>query len=349
MMVERNLTGLLIRDADTVRVGLGRINATPHLIQLVVNADGVMVGTLTDGDIRRGLLNGCDLNSPVAACMSPSPRVARTYAGALEELSRLRSSRRAVPVVDDAGRPQYLVASSGSDDTIAAALVMAGGFGRRLGRITESLPKPLVPVNGVPILGHTLMRLADAGVGNIYVAVHYLREQIRDYVKSLAIAPEVTLIEEDPPLGTAGAIGLLPRVLNGTLLVINGDIMTRADFGAMLAHHRSQGSDLTVAAARYEFEIPFGVIQYDGEGRLESITEKPRHASFVSAGLYLMEPGIRHLVERGVRIDMPELFLRAKQSGHRVDVFAMHEAWIDVGRPDDIRLAETYDRESREH
>jgi len=340
MNVERDLAGLLLPESRSIRESLARINATPYLIQLVVDTDGRLLGTITDGDIRRGLLAGLGLEDPVGRCMNGHPHVARDLGGAVREMRQVDSTRRCIPVLDEAGRPVLLVANLESAHRVQAALVMAGGFGRRLGEITRTLPKPLVPVNGKPILGHLIDRLVENGVTEILVSVHYLKDKIREYVAGLRHDATIDLLEEAEPLGTAGALGLVPKHLDGPLLMMNGDLLTQADFGAMIELHGSSGNDLTVAAAQYEYQVPFGVLRYSAEGQLEEIVEKPRQKHLVSAGIYLLEPRVRRLVRAGVRLDMPDLIGQAQRAGQRIGVFPLHEAWIDVGRPEDIRVAE---------
>ena len=340
MNFETDLSALLVPGDKTVREGLVRINATAYLIQLVIDADGRLVGTLTDGDIRRGLLAGAGLDDALSRCMNGQPHVAYDRDGAVREMRRLGSSRRCVPVLDGAGRPVELLASLPSRNRLCTALVMAGGFGRRLGAITKSIPKPLVAVQGKPILGHLIDKLVAGGVTDILVSVHYLREKIRSYVEALDVPARIVLIEEDRPLGTAGALGLVPDGIDGPLLMLNGDLMTHIDFEAMVELHDASGNDLTVAAARYEYQVPFGVLKHGEDGRLLQIVEKPREVHFVSAGIYLVEPQVRRLVRRDVRMDMPELIQQAQGANQRIGVFPLHEYWIDVGRPDDIRVAE---------
>jgi len=345
MIIERDLSGLSTTPDRTIREGLARINATPHLLQLIVDRDRILVGTLTDGDIRRALVKGFDLDSPIDVCMHHNPVVSNTIEHAFARLRMVEGRVRFVPVVDEGGRPVLVVIDSSRPSKVATAVIMAGGFGRRLREHTRETPKPLLSVRGRPILEQLIERLVSAGVCKIYIAVHYRKEQIEDFVSKLNTSAELQLIEETIPLGTAGALGLLPELPSSPLLLLNGDILTRTDFGAMMAFHQNSADDLTVGAARYEFEVPFGVIEHDGKGRLKNILEKPRHKHFVAAGIYILEPSVCSLVESDQRIDMPDLIKEALIKELRVGIFPIHEYWLDVGRPEDLLSVQQEDDE----
>ncbi|MBH64010.1 MAG: hypothetical protein CL569_16495 [Alphaproteobacteria bacterium] len=340
MIVDEDLEPLLIRDDATVREAMNRINATPHIMQLVVNAAGVLVGTVTDGDVRRGLLNGSDMDARVDSCMRQNPIAAPTVESAIGRAMELSGRLRCVPVIDADGKPTKVVGEAELKPAFETAMIMAGGFGKRLGSRTANTPKPLIPVAGQPILRHLINDLDERGVSRVIIAAHYLSEQIREFVEKLPHRAQVEILVEESPLGTAGALSRLPSDVDGTLLVLNGDIITQTDLSAMALHHGYHGCDATVGATRHEIEIPFGVIDYDERGSVRSIREKPRYAPYVLAGIYALQPAIYRNLPDTLPLQMPDLLAHAVEQGCQVGVFPIHEYWLDLGHPSEIELAE---------
>ena len=217
---------------------------------------------------------------------------------------------------------------------------MAGGLGSRLGERTRITPKPLLPVAGRPILDHVLQNLELAGIGRICVSVHHLADQIECFVAERENRASIAVVHESRQLGTAGAIGLLDsEVRLDSLLVVNGDVITGIDYGALHDFHERHGFDATVAVAHHEVEIPFGVIRYSADGLLDQIDEKPKIKNFVAAGVYYLSPTYLALVKADEQIDMPTLLNRGKEIGLKAGLVPIHEYWTDVGRPDDLRAA----------
>ncbi len=340
MTVDEDLEPLTINPEESIRTALKRLNNTPALVQLVVDKEGSLIGMITDGDIRRALVGDADLDSPVTDCMNPHPVVAHDVASAVERMTQLNSQRRNVPIVDEAGRLKALVVDTGVTTAVPTALIMAGGFGKRMGGHTRSRPKPLALIRGRPILGHLIDRLAAFGVSDIHISVHYLKEQVEGFVKTVDSKARVHLVEENTPLGTAGALGLLPDSVAGPLFVFNGDILTRADLSSMAEMHHLQGNDATIGAARYEVEIPYGVLTHTDDLRLTHIVEKPRHRHQVAAGLYILEPSIYRMVTGREPIDMPDLLQDALNRSYRIGMFPIHEYWLDIAQPSDLETAE---------
>jgi NDP-sugar pyrophosphorylase family protein len=320
-----------------------RLNTSRYLFQLVCDAGPRLHGTVTDGDIRRALLRGASLDAPVEVCMQKEFLAGRAGADRENQLL-LRAGRRRVaflPVLDGDGRLVEVLVRDIGEGAIARALVMAGGFGRRLGARTQSVPKPLLPVGGRPILDHVLEALEDAGIAEIHVSLHYLAHQIRAFVGQRANRARVQFIEEETPLGTVGAAGRLDGGGKpGPLLIINGDVITRTDFAALRDFHVRHGLDGTIGVARHEIEVPFGVVRYGEDGLFAGIDEKPRISNFIAAGIYYLSPEFVALVPGDRPMDMPELLNLGKKIGLRIGLFPIHEYWTDVGRPDDLAAAE---------
>lgn len=317
-----------------------RLNSTPHLMQLAIDPVGALVGTITDGDIRRALLDGKGMDEAVGGCMRRNPLIGRSVEDAIARTNELTGRLRCVPVVDAKGRPTVVVSDAGLSPGLETALIMAGGFGRRLGGRTEKTPKPLLPVAGQPILRHLINDLEEHGVSRIFIAAHYLSDQIKSFAEETPHRSQIDVLVEDTPLGTAGALSKLPADVVGPLMVVNGDIVTHTDFSAVALHHGLNTRDATIAAAQHEVKIPFGVIEYDESGMVQSIQEKPRYVPYVLAGIYMLEPSVYRALPGPLPLDMPELLQHAISGGLDVGVFPIHEYWMDLGQPKDLEAVE---------
>lgn len=341
-MIVQRLTAFdvyVCRPETTVAEALARIDkATPNLFQIVISGEGRVLGTITDGDVRRAMLRGVTMNDVVEKCMSRTPILGRVG----EDLANRVLLRRAwfLPVVDAAGRLDHVLIQRRFEQPLNRALVMAGGYGRRLGNLTRERPKPLLAVGGRPILDRVLEQLEAAGITSIHLALHYRADQIRDFIARRNNLATISFIEETEPLGTAGALAQLSNHLADPVLVANGDVLTQVDYGALHEFHTRHGYDGTVAVSRYEVQVPFGVIRQTADGLFAGIDEKPRLTQFVAAGLYYLSPEFIALTPRGRPVDMPELLTLASGAGLRIGLFPVHEYWKDVGRPGDLAAAD---------
>jgi dTDP-glucose pyrophosphorylase len=311
---------------------------------MLVCSEGHLLGTVTDGDIRRALLRGVSMDDAVGACMKERPLVGKVGCDAenLVLLNDVAAARAFLPIIDADGRVEAVLVNRGKQPN-AVALIMAGGLGKRLGERTRHTPKPLLPVGGKPILGHILDRIESANIESIYISTHYLADKITDYLASRKGRLSVEVLREDEPLGTAGSIGLLPDSMPRPLLVINGDIVTNLDFPAFQDFHLRHKNDATIAVAQHQVTIPFGIVRTSADGQFFGIDEKPTLTHFVSAGIYLLSPEFRSLTRASELIDMPALLERGRQIGLSVGLFPIHEYWTDVGRPEDLENAQLVD------
>lgn len=326
----------------SVRDALARLNTTEHLFQLVVDPAGRLLGTLTDGDVRRALLRGVSLDAPVEESIHSDMLVGRV-GDEKGNLTHLETDDRLVtflPVLDEEGVVVEVLLRGAQSAGIDRALVMAGGFGKRLGERTRETPKPLLPVGDRPILDHVLTNLEDFGVRVSHVSVHYHGDQIRDYIARRQNQMIVEIVEEDEPLGTAGALGQISDNDRSPILVINGDVITNVDLAALHEFHVRHALDATVGVARYDIDVPFGVVHHGPDGLLTGIEEKPRISNFIAAGVYYLSQEFTALVPEGRPMDMPELLNQGREIGLRIGLFPIHEYWTDVGRPADLAAAE---------
>jgi dTDP-glucose pyrophosphorylase len=338
--------GYLCAPEVEIRDAMRKMDAGGAAILLIADANTKLLGVLTDGDIRRAIIGDRELEGPVSEFMNPEPvSHVGTFsnAGALHLLNTAKSHLvNHLPILDDAGRVVDLLLRhtlSEQPPLAVDALVMAGGLGQRLRPLTEVVPKPMLPVGGRPVLELIIDRLRAAGISRITLAIHYMPEVIRDHFgDGSSFGVDIDYLQEQSPLGTAGAVGLLdPR--ENTVLVVNGDVLTAVDFRAMVEFHRQQQAALTLAVHQHEFQVPYGVVETE-EFAVTGITEKPTYSHLVVAGIYLMEPHVLRLVGPNQRVQMPELISNCIGTGDRVVSFPVHEYWMDIGAPDDYQRAQ---------
>lgn len=346
----QHLERFLVSLDGTLRQAMLVINHTAKGIALVIDGDHHLEGVLTDGDIRRALLAGAPLDAPVRDWMTRNPVSApvaaddQTVAG-LMSLHRIRQ----VPILDETGRLvdlQLDEALNRAPDLQLHAVIMAGGLGTRLRPLTDRIPKPMLPVGDRPLMEFIVEQLRRSGIRRVSVATCYLPEKIKAHFgDGQAFGIDLDYIAEDQPLGTAGALGLLNKPQE-PLLVINGDILTRIDFEAMLSFHRSHNADLTVAVRQYDLQVPYGVIECDG-ALVRGVQEKPVFQFLVNAGIYLLEPSVHALIPGGRRFDMTDLIQNLLDHGRRVVSFPVVEYWLDIGRHVDYEQAQEDARNGR--
>jgi dTDP-glucose pyrophosphorylase len=312
--------------------------------------DGQVAGLLTDGDIRRAVLRRLSIADPCGSIATRDPVVARAPIEPAEALQlMLEHDINHLPVVDDAGvlidflLRKNLVADVPGD---LSAVVMAGGFGTRLMPLTETVPKPMLPVGERPMLERTIDQLREAGISEVHLTTHYLPDTIVGHFgDGEAFGVRISYATEDEPMGTAGGLRLIPRP-TGPFLVINGDILTRVSYQKMLRFHRKHAATLTVGVRTYEVEVPFGVVECD-DARVTDLTEKPRLRLLVNAGIYLLEPGAWDFIPGGQRFDMTDLIRRLLDEGQVVVGYPIIEYWQDVGRHEDYTRAQEDVRDGR--
>lgn len=333
---------LVIGANDDILSAIKTIDAGGVQIALVVNGDMHLLGTVTDGDIRRGLLKGAALHQPVSQVMNINPRTLRfgqSRSTAVELMRRL--SVHQLPVIDTERRVvgielfEELVAPQ---DAGTWVVLMAGGLGARLRPLTETVPKPMLPVGGRPLLETIIRNFETQGFREIFLSVNYKSELIRQHFgDGLDFGVSIEYLVEQERLGTAGALSLLPRRPNGPVIVMNGDLLTSINFRQLVDFHREQRAKATMCVREYAFQVPYGVVNTDG-AHLVSIVEKPLHNFFVNAGVYVIEPDALDLIRPGEPLDMPQLFERVGK-GNAV-AFPIHEYWLDIGRFDDLERAQ---------
>ncbi len=313
-------------------------------IALVVSGDGVLLGTLTDGDIRRGLLRGLDMNKSIDSIIHHEPLVVPPQLGRDTVLQLMQANKiHQLPVVDENRRVVGLhlwdeLMLPGQRPNLM--VIMAGGQGTRLRPHTENCPKPLLPVGGKPMLEHIIERAKAEGFHRFVLAIHYLGHMIEDHFgDGSRWQVQIDYLREESPLGTAGAIGLLNPRPGVPFVVSNGDVMTDIRYGELLDFHCRHGAAATMAVRLHEWQHPFGVVRTKGVDII-GFEEKPIARSHINAGVYVLEPDALDTLSIGEHCDMPTLFSRLQESAARTIVYPMHEPWLDVGRVDDLERAQ---------
>ena len=309
-------------------------------IALVVDKQNRLIGTLTDGDIRRGLLHGVSLEASVDQLMNRQFRSARCSDNQASVLEMMRREvLRQIPVLDEQNRVVKLLLLQellSPQQLNNAVVIMAGGKGTRLRPFTENCPKPMLLVGNQPMLEILLEHCIASGFRTFYFSVNYLKEQIINHFQDGSRwGVSIYYLVEDEPLGTAGSLQLLPSSVQTPFLVINGDVLTRFTPHLLLNFHSEHDSAATMCVREHVVNVPFGVVETKGVD-LVRFEEKPNYIKLVNAGVYVIDPELLPLLPAHQYTDMPTLLQSAQRNGHRVSVCPIHEYWIDVGRPETL-------------
>jgi dTDP-glucose pyrophosphorylase/CBS domain-containing protein len=344
-----NVTDFCVTETTTIREAIARADANKIGIVLVVDDEQRLLGTVTDGDVRRSILANISLDEPVRVLLlrkTGSPYVRPITAPAdADQSTMLQILRRHnilhLPLVDSDQRVVALVLLSefvSQQVPMPHAVIMAGGTGSRLRPLTDNLPKPMLPLGDRPLVELMIRQLRQVGVKHVSLTTHYKKDTIAKYFgDGQDFGVEIQYMEEDQPLGTAGALSRL-NGLEGPLLVINGDILTRVDFVAMVDFHREHLADMTVGVRHYEVPIPYGVMETEGVV-VTAISEKPVMRYLINAGIYLLEPNARRYIPTDRPYDMTDLISKLIGAGCRVVSFPVHEYWRDIGQVEDYEKA----------
>lgn len=338
-----NIEKLLIRSDSTILEALRIIEQGTVQIALVVDEHCYLLGTLTDGDVRRGILKGVSLSDNVEVVMNKKPTIAKEDESSEVIFSKMKKNNlKQIPVVNNQGLVKRLflldemMKRDRQDNWI---VLMAGGLGTRLGELTKDCPKPLLKIGSKPILESIIESFISNGFYRFIISVNYKAEMIMDYFgDGDRWGVEIIYVEEKMRLGTAGALSLLPFRPDKPIIVMNGDLLTKVDFNRLLEFHLDTGAEATICVREYEFQVPYGVVGVDHH-RLVSIEEKPKQHFFISGGIYVIDPAVLDCIPMNEYYDMPSLFDHLLERGVKASVFPIQEYWIDIGRMDDFERA----------
>jgi dTDP-glucose pyrophosphorylase len=339
----KNLSNILVSPHATIAEAIRIIDQGAVQIALVTDSERFLLGTLTDGDIRRGLLRGETLESEVERCMHRN-FITVSVEYPKSQAMRLMREKALIhmPVLDAEGHVvQLFLLEELSQPLIFPnwVVLMAGGYGKRLRPLTDICPKPMLLVGGKPMLEIILEQCIGAGFRKFFISVNYLKQQIIEYFgNGSRWQVDILYIEEDEPLGTAGALGLLPERPDMPILVMNGDVLTSLNHAKMLLFHKEYNASATICVCEYKTTIPYGVVMCKGEQVL-SLDEKPELIHNINTGVYILNPDLLKLVHPNQHCDMPQLLVSVIKKNLSVIAFPIHEYWLDVGQKEMLSKA----------
>ena len=328
---------ILLKPTDTLESAIKILQNSGARIALVVDDNGKLLGTITDGDVRRALIMHVTMESSVTIVMNSNPRTVLRSEKRDDIIAKMKKLNFIhIPIVDKQGILKGLETLHNFfeqkvyDNTV---FLMAGGFGTRLHPLTKKIPKPLLKVGDQPILETILGQLLDAGFHNFVISTHYKSEMIRNHFgDGSKWGVKLQYVHENFPLGTAGALGLLPKdMTNLPVLIMNGDLLTKVDFENLMAFHNEQGGTATMCVRKYDFQVPYGVIETENQ-RIVRIVEKPVHKFFVNAGIYVLNSSLVKKIDGRRFLDMPQLLEDQIVKNKQVNMFPIHEYWLDIGQ-----------------
>ena len=339
---------VLLKCDDTIESAIEVLDKEPPRIVLIISQIGRLVGTVTDGDIRRAMIKKLPLNTNLERIMSKNPRVVNNREDSINILAIMKKeSLLQVPVVDDNFNVvgletlQHLLEGNKYDNPV---FIMAGGFGKRLRPLTDNVPKPMLKIGDKPILEIILRQFVDYGFHDFYISTHYKANIVKEHFgDGSSFGVSIKYVHEDKPLGTAGALSLLPKNnLELPILMMNGDLLTKVNFEQLLNFHDDNGEEASICVREYDFQVPYGVIEANGH-YVKNIVEKPMHKFFVNAGIYVINQSVLDLLDGGY-LDMTQLLESIIYQGGRVSMFPLHEYWLDIGQIEHFNQAQVDSR-----
>ena len=330
---------------QSVRDALTLINSTGEQFALVTNSEDKLVGVIPDGNIRRGLLAGASLESPVHAVMHSSPHFVNTTTSAVQALHLMENASLShLPALKEDGTVRHIWSMKslqGVNPLPNNVVLMAGGLGTRLGELTKNCPKPMLDVAGKPILQIVLENFINVGFRNFFLAVNYLSEIIIDYFgDGSRFGCNIEYLREPMRMGTAGALSLLPPQAM-PFLVANADILTHLNMRCLVHEHLAHGSPATMVVRKHSVQIAYGVVESDSSGSLTGIKEKPNVDVHISTGIYALSPLVLPLVPPKTFFDMPDLFQKLLDAGQEPRIMETSDYWLDIGRLPDYKRAQS--------
>ncbi|EAU40995.1 Nucleotidyl transferase [Fulvimarina pelagi HTCC2506] len=331
---------LCILEDATIREAIESIDHAGRQVAFVISSNGRLVAMVTDGDLRRGFLQGVSLEDPVNRIMQSD----FISAPSRKDAARLMREKNVhhMPIIDADGflfDVAFLDDFSTLQSRETEVILMAGGLGKRLRPLTETMPKPMLPVGGRPLLEIILRNFTDQGFRNFTICLNYMANVVRDYFgDGSAFDSSITYVQEEEALGTAGALTLLPERPSRPFIIMNGDLLTTLHFESVIRFHDEHLADATLCAREHLVQIPYGVVRSD-DARLLSIEEKPTISQYVNAGIYVLSPNSLELLAYREHADMTQLFDRILERNMKAVVFPMREYWIDVGQIGDLQKA----------
>ncbi len=339
----KNIERIRLEIGSTIKEALEIIDSGAMKIAVVLDDENKLLGTVSDGDIRRGLLKGLGLESVVETILHKTPVVCGVN-DSKEDILKIAVEKKLyqIPIVDIDG---VLIGIDEVDELLRPTeysnkvVLMVGGLGSRLGELTNDRPKPLLEVGNKPLLETIISNFAKYGFRNIVMSVNYKAQMIEEYFgDGSRFGVTIEYIHEKERMGTAGALSLMRQQLTGAFFVMNGDLLTSVNFEHMLDYHLASQTSATMGVREYDFQVPYGVLNLDGH-QIIGIEEKPVHKFFVNAGIYILDEKVLEYVPDDTFYDMPTLFEQLIANNHTAASFPIREYWLDIGRITDYEQA----------
>lgn len=337
-----NYSSNLISEKDTIQEALTLLNSlTTELTLFVINDKKKILGTLTDGDIRRGLLSGLNISSPITQCMNQSFRFIEKSNLTFSRIDSLKTQGiKLLPIIENGVLIEIFNLTTLKAYLPVDVVIMAGGQGQRLRPLTENIPKPLLPIGEKPILEHLINHLVKFGVKNIHISLNYLGDQIVDYFgDGSSRGININYLKEKVRMGTAGALSSYNPPENDTILMINSDILTDIDFSRFYKFFIDTNSDICVAGIPYEVKIPYAVLTLENNF-IQSIEEKPVYTYFSNGGIYLINADLINNIPKDQKYDATDFIEDSLRENLKVSSYPVTDYWLDIGRHDDYLRAQ---------
>lgn len=334
----------IIYFGQSVRDALIKLDEiAPSSILFVIDKDGKLLGSLTDGDLRRGFIKGLGFENRLLDFVQASPISIKHNEYDLNQLERFRKDLlKIIPIVDDKSVIVDILDFSLRKTLIPAdAVLMAGGEGKRLRPLTENTPKPLLLVGDKPIIEYNIDRLINFGIKKINLSINYLGEQLVDYFKDgTSKGIEISYVKEDKPLGTIGSILLVENFYNDDIIVMNSDLLTNIDFSDFFKTYKESGADMAVAATSYHVDVPYAVLEVTDGIEVKSLKEKPRYTYYSNAGIYIIKKEILKMIPENQFYDITDLMERVLEMNLKLVTYPINGYWLDVGKHEDFKKAQ---------
>jgi|SRR5690554_3311164 len=333
------ISNFFINPDSTIRDALNQLGKVKGVGLIVVDFEKKLLGSLTDGDIRRAIISGHKIEDRIEEIYFKNP-IYVSRKETLEELEKITSDKKIkiVPIVENNKVVDVYTVSDESTKNVTV-VIMAGGLGSRLGEHTKDCPKPMLEVGGKPVLERIIKNFTQVGFRNFYISVNYKAEVIEDYFKDgKNFGCHIQYLKEKMRLGTAGSLTLLPESVKGPIVVTNGDLLTLVDYRRLFAFHTQHKSPMTMCTRAFDFQVPYGVVNIEN-GKVKSIDEKPIHSFNVSAGVYVINSELLKFIPHDTYFDMPTFLEVLLKHDIQAECFPLIEQWIDIGRVSDLDLA----------
>ncbi len=334
----------IINEKQTVRTALIKLDAlASDAILFVVNNEEELIGSLTDGDLRRGFIRGLGFENSILDFIQSNPKFILEHEFNQEKMEKFKSMNfKIIPILNTKNKIVNILNFRYRSTLLPVdAVLMAGGEGKRLRPLTENTPKPLLKVGGKPIIEYNIDRLAKVGIENIYLSINYLGEQLQQYFgdgKSKNI--NINYIREDKPLGTIGSVLLVDEFEHDEIIVMNSDLLTNIDFADFYKTFKESGADMAVASTTYHVDVPYAVLEADENHKVKSLEEKPRYTYFSNAGIYLIKKKLLEMIPKGEFFDITDLMTKVLEMDNKLITYPINGYWLDIGKHEDYKKAQ---------